>query len=62
MVSVQPPIKFLSRQVESDLNANENDDNEDSEEAAAALRKRRQELSERICVLCGQGFSLLFNR
>lgn len=35
---------------------------DDDSEEAASLRKRRQELSERICVLCGQGFSLLFNR
>ena len=47
---------FICRQVESDL-AKANDDTE-----VEALLKRQRQLGQRVCVRCGQGFSLLFNR
>ena len=47
---------YIFRQVEADL-AKAHDDEE-----IENLLKRQRHLGQRVCVRCGQGFSLLFNR
>ena len=44
------------RQVEADLTKAHDD------EEVENLLKRQRQLGQRVCVRCGQGFSLLFNR
>ena len=58
---VETLLKLLSiflifRQVEADLTKAHDD------EEVENLLKRQRQLGQRVCVRCGQGFSLLFNR
>ena len=49
-------LYFFHRQVEADL-AQAHDDS-----VIDTLLKHQRQLGQRVCVRCGQGFSLLFNR
>ena len=61
LYDVETLLKLLSiflifRQVEADLTKAHDD------EEVENLLKRQRQLGQRVCVRCGQGFSLLFNR